>query len=103
MLTTNPAARMGVSDSKGTVTAGKLADLTILDADPADGPDELLPRARRRAIRQSRLAALDHRQLCPIHRSFIAMSGFGPMTYTDDCASAGFRPAGSPVFLRICL
>jgi len=36
MLTTNPAARMGVSDSKGTVTAGKLADLTILDADPAD-------------------------------------------------------------------
>ena len=35
MLTTNPAARMGVSDSKGTVTPGKLADLTILDADPA--------------------------------------------------------------------
>lgn len=35
MLTTNPASRMGVSDSKGTVTAGKLADLTILDADPA--------------------------------------------------------------------
>jgi len=36
MLTTNPSARMGVSDRKGTVTAGKLADLTILDADPAD-------------------------------------------------------------------
>jgi len=36
MLTTNPAARMGVSNSKGTVTAGKLADLTILNADPAD-------------------------------------------------------------------
>jgi imidazolonepropionase-like amidohydrolase len=36
MLTTNPAARMGVSDSKGTLTPGKLADLTILDADPAD-------------------------------------------------------------------
>jgi imidazolonepropionase-like amidohydrolase len=36
MLTTNPAARMGVSASKGTVTPGKLADLTILDADPAD-------------------------------------------------------------------
>jgi len=35
MLTTNPAARMGVSAHKGTVTAGKLADLTILDADPA--------------------------------------------------------------------
>jgi imidazolonepropionase-like amidohydrolase len=36
MLTTNPASRMGVSNSKGTVTPGKLADLTILDADPAD-------------------------------------------------------------------
>jgi imidazolonepropionase-like amidohydrolase len=35
MLTTNPAARLGVSATKGTVTAGKLADLTILDADPA--------------------------------------------------------------------
>jgi imidazolonepropionase-like amidohydrolase len=35
MLTINPAARMGVSDSKGTITPGKLADLTILDADPA--------------------------------------------------------------------
>jgi imidazolonepropionase-like amidohydrolase len=35
MLTTNPSARMGVSRSKGTVTPGKLADLTILSADPA--------------------------------------------------------------------
>lgn len=35
MLTTNPAARLGVSGSKGTVTPGKLADLTVLDADPA--------------------------------------------------------------------
>jgi imidazolonepropionase-like amidohydrolase len=35
MLTTNPASRMGVSDSKGTIAAGKFADLTILDADPA--------------------------------------------------------------------
>jgi len=35
MLTTNPAARMGVSDSKGSITPGKFADLTILDADPA--------------------------------------------------------------------
>jgi imidazolonepropionase-like amidohydrolase len=26
---------MGVSASKGTITPGKLADLTILDADPA--------------------------------------------------------------------
>lgn len=36
MLTTNPAGRMGVSNLKGTVTPGKLADLTILSADPAD-------------------------------------------------------------------
>ena len=35
MLTTNPAARLGVSDFKGTVTPGKIADLTILAADPA--------------------------------------------------------------------
>ena len=35
MLTTNPATRMGVQDRKGTVTAGKLADLVVLDADPA--------------------------------------------------------------------
>ena len=35
MLTTNPAARMGVSARKGTITPGKLADLTILSADPA--------------------------------------------------------------------
>ena len=35
MLTTNPAARMGVSDSKGTISPGKLADLTVLSADPA--------------------------------------------------------------------
>jgi imidazolonepropionase-like amidohydrolase len=35
MLTTNPAARMGVQDRKGTVAAGKIADLTILDADPS--------------------------------------------------------------------
>lgn len=35
MLTTNPAARMGVSASKGTVAQGKLADLTVLNADPA--------------------------------------------------------------------
>lgn len=35
MLTTNPAARFGVSARKGTVAQGKLADLTILDADPA--------------------------------------------------------------------
>jgi imidazolonepropionase-like amidohydrolase len=35
MLTTNPSARMGVSNAKGTVTPGKLADLTILSGDPA--------------------------------------------------------------------
>jgi len=35
MLTTNPAARMGQSNRKGTIVPGKLADLTILSADPA--------------------------------------------------------------------
>jgi imidazolonepropionase-like amidohydrolase len=35
MLTVNPATRMGVQDRKGTVAAGKLGDLVILDADPA--------------------------------------------------------------------
>jgi imidazolonepropionase-like amidohydrolase len=35
MLTTNPASRMGDLNQKGTVTPGKLADLTVLDADPA--------------------------------------------------------------------
>jgi imidazolonepropionase-like amidohydrolase len=35
MLTTNPAARLSQSNRKGTIAPGKLADLTILDADPA--------------------------------------------------------------------
>lgn len=35
MLTVNPAARLGEQDRKGTVTPGKLADLVVLDADPA--------------------------------------------------------------------
>ncbi|HVZ83409.1 MAG TPA: amidohydrolase family protein [Terracidiphilus sp.] len=35
MLTVNPASRLGVSNIKGTITPGKLADLTILSADPA--------------------------------------------------------------------
>ena len=35
MLTTAPAERFGVSSAKGTIAPGKLADLTILDADPA--------------------------------------------------------------------
>ncbi len=35
MLTTNPAARMGQQDRKGSIAPGKLADLTILTADPA--------------------------------------------------------------------
>jgi len=38
MLTTNPASRFGVSNTKGTVTPGKLADLTILDTDPSQDP-----------------------------------------------------------------
>jgi imidazolonepropionase-like amidohydrolase len=36
MLTTAPAERLGVSDRKGTISPGKLADLVILSADPAD-------------------------------------------------------------------
>ena len=72
MLTTNPAARMGVSDSKGTVTRGKLADLTILDADPAD---DLTNFSRVHAVvrsGQGGLAAIDGqthriaRDRCPI-------------------------------------
>jgi len=35
MLTTNPSNRMGVSADKGTIEPGKLADLTLLSADPA--------------------------------------------------------------------
>ena len=35
MLTTNPSARLNQTNRKGTITPGKLADLTILDADPA--------------------------------------------------------------------
>ena len=35
MLTTNPADRFGVSKEKGTLAPGKLADVTILGADPA--------------------------------------------------------------------
>jgi imidazolonepropionase-like amidohydrolase len=54
MLTTNPAARIGVTASKGTVTPGKLADLTILSADPAD---DLTNFARVQAVvRSGRLA-----------------------------------------------
>ena len=35
MLTVNPASRFGVAAQKGSVEPGKLADLTVLDADPA--------------------------------------------------------------------
>ena len=35
MLTTNPAARFHVAAEKGTIEPGKLADLTVLSADPA--------------------------------------------------------------------
>jgi len=34
MLTVAPAARLGVSDLKGTVAVGKLGDLVVLDGDP---------------------------------------------------------------------
>ena len=35
MLTTAPAAKFGVTAMKGTITPGKLADLVVLDGDPA--------------------------------------------------------------------
>lgn len=35
MLTTAPSERFGVTNEKGTITPGKLADLVVLDADPA--------------------------------------------------------------------
>lgn len=53
MLTTNPAAKLGVSAQKGSVMAGKLADLTILDADPAAGLDNFS--SVRAVIRSGRL------------------------------------------------
>lgn len=50
MLTTNPAAKLGVSAQKGSIMAGKLADLTILDADPAADLDNF---SRVRAVIRS--------------------------------------------------
>lgn len=35
MLTTAPAGRFGVAGERGTVSAGKVADLVVLDGDPA--------------------------------------------------------------------
>ncbi len=84
MLTTNPA-----------VAHGRLRQQRRRDArqtrrphDPRRRsrrrPHKFLPRARRRALGQGGLAALESPGKCPIHRSFIAMSGFGPMSYTDE-------------------
>ena len=56
MLTTNPAARFGVLGEKGTITPGKLADLTVLDLDPATTPNNLSAFARvRMTIRSGRV------------------------------------------------
>jgi imidazolonepropionase-like amidohydrolase len=38
MLTTAPAARFGVSATKGTIMPGKYADLVVLDGDPIADP-----------------------------------------------------------------
>jgi imidazolonepropionase-like amidohydrolase len=35
MLTVAPAARFGVAAKLGTITSGKMADLVVLDGDPA--------------------------------------------------------------------
>jgi len=56
MLTVNPAARMGALKEKGTVEAGKLGDLTILDADP--GADLTNFARVRMTIRSGRLVYL---------------------------------------------
>jgi imidazolonepropionase-like amidohydrolase len=69
MLTTNPALRMGVTSSKGTVTPGKLADLTILDADPAD---QLTNFSRVRAVVRS--GKVVWQRLTPPAVPFIAAS-----------------------------
>ena len=43
MLTTAPAERFGVAAKTGTVDVGKAADLTILDADPAQDVTAFAP------------------------------------------------------------
>jgi imidazolonepropionase-like amidohydrolase len=53
MLTINPASRFAVLDQKGTIAAGKLADLTILDGDP--GQDASLFTKVRTTIRSGRI------------------------------------------------
>ena len=58
MLTTNPSARMGVSNEKGTVAPGKLADLTILSADPAQDLDPQLRARVKMVIRSGRVIDL---------------------------------------------
>ena len=53
MLTTTPASRFGVSDTKGTIIAGKIADLTVLDGDP--GLDATVFSKVRMTIRSGRV------------------------------------------------
>ena len=65
MLTTNPAARMGVSDSKGTVDPRQARRPHHPLRRSRQRPHQLRPRARRRALRPGRLAALEPRRLGP--------------------------------------
>ena len=76
---------------KGTVTPGKLADLTILDADPAD---DLTNFARVHAVVRSGQGGLAAKAAANRGR---------PMPYTEDCASRRLPACRKLVFMRIWL
>ena len=58
MLTTNPAARMGVQDRKGTVTAGQTRRPHHPRRRPRARPDQLLPGAGSGAFGRGGLASI---------------------------------------------